>query len=137
MPPSVRRITGRAVRKDRRGGTALAGDDYSEPGRLFDEATRIYESAERAAREVLHRERQEADSSRARMAAEREAAQVAVATPREGPLWSAAAASVAAAEAAYEREQYHGATDGFEKAAALFNSPGRRRSTRFGPSVRG
>ncbi len=105
--------------------TALAGEGYSESQRLFDEAARIYESAERAAREVLHREREGADASRALMAAEREAAQIAVADPREGPLWSAAEAAVAAAEAAYEREQYDGSTEGFAKAADLFQQSGR------------
>jgi hypothetical protein len=104
------------------GQAALAGDNDREAERLFDEAARLYERAERAARDVLDRERQAADASRTRMAAEREAAQVVVATPREGPLWSAAETAVAAAEATYERQLYGDATNDFERAAALIRA---------------
>ncbi len=117
--------------KFREAETALAGNDDREAKRLFDEAARLYESTVDAARDALQRQRQGADAGHARMAAEREAVQGAGAALREGPLWSSAEASAAAAEAAYQREQYDVATEAFEKAADLFQAAlheeGRRR----------
>jgi serine/threonine-protein kinase len=103
---------------------AQAALDAGGPGRaaaVFEEVVRLHGQAERAADEARELARRRADAAREQAVESRRRAEAVGAEHHAPALWNEASARSTDATAAISREEYTGAVEAFDRAAALFH----------------
>jgi hypothetical protein len=109
-----------AARRLEEARAAFGEKQYVEAAEAFDAALVLYRRAENQARDVVRRQREQAEQARHLMEERRRLAEAQDAVSRAGDEWAQAEATAASGEAAHGREAYEEASRAFDQAAALY-----------------